>query len=132
MYNRRGMPMNPYLAGSLAGALSVLSTWFTGKYFGASTSFVRSAGFVEKIFSPEKVAQMPYFMKEIPQIDWQFMFVIGIFLGSLVSSLFTKTYRVQWVPITWRDRFGKSSLRRAVTAFVGGIIAMFGARLADG
>lgn len=33
----------------------------------------------------------------------------------------------------WADRFGRHSVgRRAMTAFVGGIVAMFGARLADG
>ena len=37
---------NPYLAGALAGLVSVGSVWFTGKYFGASTTFVRGAGYV--------------------------------------------------------------------------------------
>jgi uncharacterized protein len=33
----------------------------------------------------------------------------------------------------WVARFGeRSGLRRAVTAFIGGTVAMFGARLADG
>ena len=38
---------NPYLAGALAGLVSIGSVWFTGKYFGASTTFVRGAGYVE-------------------------------------------------------------------------------------
>ena len=32
----------------------------------------------------------------------------------------------------WEARFGSTIKPRAVTAFIGGIIAMFGARLADG
>ena len=32
----------------------------------------------------------------------------------------------------WQVRFGKSRLRRGLIAFIGGLIAMFGARLADG
>ena len=35
---QRKMDLNPYVAGSLAGLLSVASTWLSGKYFGASTS----------------------------------------------------------------------------------------------
>jgi hypothetical protein len=66
---------SPYLAGALSGVLSVLSVLVAGKYFGASTTFVRSSGMIEKIIGPERVAKMSYFIKEIPQIDWQWMFV---------------------------------------------------------
>jgi len=42
---------NPYLAGALSGVVLILSVWIAGKYFGASTTFVRSAGLIEKTFS---------------------------------------------------------------------------------
>ena len=42
---------NPYLAGALTGVVMILSVWFAGKYFGASTTFVRTAGMIEKVFS---------------------------------------------------------------------------------
>jgi hypothetical protein len=32
----------------------------------------------------------------------------------------------------WEKRFGPSKLKRGIVAFIGGVIAMFGARLADG
>jgi hypothetical protein len=32
---------SPYLAGALAGVVSILSVWIAGKYLGASTTFVR-------------------------------------------------------------------------------------------
>ena len=123
---------NPYLAGALAGLLIVLSVWIAGKYFGASTTFVRSAGFIEQIFDAERVANMPYFVKEIPKIDWQFMFVIGIFFGALFASTTSKTFKLQAVPTMWEKRFGTGRSKRAIVAFVGGAVAMFGARLADG
>jgi uncharacterized membrane protein YedE/YeeE len=123
---------NPYLAGALTGLLLVLSVWVAGKYFGASTTFVRSAGFVEMVFSKERVAQMEYFVKEAPRIDWQWMFVVGIFFGSLIASTTGRTFRWQAVPTMWEGRFGPGKARRAVTAFLGGAVAMFGARLADG
>ena len=67
---------NPYFAGALSGVVAIGSVWFVGKYFGASTSFVKSAGMIEQIFSPERVARMPYFIKEVPAIDWQWMFFL--------------------------------------------------------
>ncbi len=51
---------SPYLAGALSGVVAIGSIWFTGKYFGASTTFVRTTGMIEQIFSPETVAKMPY------------------------------------------------------------------------
>mgnify|MGYP004704003001 CR=1 FL=1 len=69
---------SPYVAGALAGLLLVLSVFLTGKYFGASTTFVRAAGFVEQAVAPEKVAGMEYFLKEKVKIDWQFLFVVGV------------------------------------------------------
>ena len=104
----------------------------TGKYFGASTTFVRSAGLVERLFSPERVATMEYFVKETPKIDWQWMLVVGIFVGSLIASLTSRSFRIQAVPGMWQSHFGPSKAKRAVVAFIGGIFAMFGARLADG
>ena len=124
---------SPYLAGALSGLVGVLSVWFTGQYFGASTSFVRTAGMIEQLFGPERVARMDYFIKIAPKIDWQWMFVVGIFLGSMIAALTSGSFRLQAVPDMWAARFGeKSTARRAATAFVGGIVAMFGARLADG
>jgi hypothetical protein len=123
---------SPYLAGALSGVLSILSVWIAGKYFGASTTFVRSAGMVEKIIDPERVVQMPYFIKEVPQIDWQWLFVVGILIGSFIASTTSGTFLWKGVPDMWERRFGPSKLKRAIVAFVGGVIAMFGARLADG
>jgi len=123
---------SPYIAGALTGLLIVFSVWFTGKYVGASTTFVRSAGFIEQVFDADRVAQMPYFMKEAPKIDWQFMFVIGIFFGALIASTTSKTFKLQAVPPMWEWRFGPSRAKRAMVAFVGGAVAMYGARLADG
>ena len=123
---------NPYLSGALSGLVIVFSVWFTGKFLGASTTFVRTAGMLESLVTPERVATMPYFIKELPHIDWQWMFVIGIFLGSLLSSKLFGDFRWQAVPLLWEKRFGPSRGKRGLVAFVGGAVAMFGARLADG
>ena len=123
---------SPYLAGALAGIVMILSVWIAGKYFGASTTFVRSAGMIEKVFSAERVEKMDYFIKTTPKVEWQLMFVFGIFLGSLISSAISRNFKWQALPDMWERRFGRSKIKRGVTAFIGGIIAMFGARLAGG
>ncbi|HOC61483.1 MAG TPA: YeeE/YedE thiosulfate transporter family protein [Smithellaceae bacterium] len=129
---------NPYFAGALVGILAILSVYATtalmGKtnYLGASTTFVRAVGFVEQVFASEHVAQNAYFAATKIKVDWQFMLVIGIFLGALISSLTDKSFKIEKVPPIWQERFGSSVTKRAVGAFLGGIVAMIGARLADG
>jgi uncharacterized membrane protein YedE/YeeE len=128
----------PYVAGALVGVLAtcsaIVSTKVLGKtqYLGASTTFVRAVGFVEQAVDPEHVQKNPYFLKEKVKIDWQFMLIVGIFAGALAASIIDGSFKLEAVPPVWRERFGGSVGRRAGGAFLGGIVAMFGARLADG
>ena len=123
---------SPYLAGGLSGLVIIGSVLWTGQFFGASTSFVRSAGMLEKYLSPERVSQLEYFVRYLPKFDWQLLFVIGIFLGSLIAALLSGSFKWQGVPDMWAERFGTNPALRGVVAFIGGVVAMYGARLADG
>jgi uncharacterized membrane protein YedE/YeeE len=129
---------SPYLAGALVGVLAVLSVLVTTKiigkpkYLGASTTFVRTAGLVEKQFAPEHVKKNEYFQAKKVKVDWQMMLVVGILLGALAASLSDGSFKLETVPPMWAERFGNSIPLRAVGAIAGGIIAMYGARLAGG
>jgi hypothetical protein len=129
---------SPYLAGALVGLLAIVSVYATtqwmGKttYIGASTTFVRAAGLLERTVAAEHVAANDYFVKEKVRVDWQFMLVLGIFAGALLSSLSDKSFKLERVPPLWAKRFGPSLGKRAVGAFAGGVVAMVGARMADG
>jgi uncharacterized protein len=123
---------NPYFAGALAGLLIVCSVFLTGQYFGASSTFARFAGVIEGIFAHDRVANLQYFIERPLVVDWQWMFVIGIFFGSLISSVTSHSFRLQTVPDSWQERFGPSGTKRAIFAYIGGVIAMIGARIADG
>jgi uncharacterized protein len=127
---RRGW--SPYIAGGLVGVLLVMSVFLTGKYFGASTTFVRTAGMIEQAVAPGHAAGQEYFKKEKIIIEWQWMFVVGIFFGALAAASFTKDFKSTPVPPMWESHFGPSKARRWVAAFLGGIVLMFGARMADG
>lgn len=129
---------NPYFAGALLGLLAIASVYATtlwmGKthFLGASTTFVRAAGLLERTVAADHVADNEYFSKSKVIVDWQFMLVLGIFFGALISAVSDKSFCLENVPPTWEKRFGPSIGKRAVGAFFGGIIAMVGARLADG
>ena len=123
---------NPYVAGALAGILIVLSANFTGYYFGASSSFVRTAGLIEKLFGPEHVARTSYFLRYVPLIDWQWFFLVGIFLGALVAALLSRDFAWRGMPPLWATRFGPGAPLRAGAAFAGGFVMLVGARIAGG
>ncbi len=123
---------NPYLLGGLSGLLMVWSLYYTGKFFGASTSFVRAAALVEGKVIPERAAALEYLVKNAAKIDWQMMFVIGILVGAFISSVLFGEFKLKAVPDMWQRHFGDSAVSRGLVAFLGGAVAMFGARLADG
>jgi uncharacterized membrane protein YedE/YeeE len=123
---------SPYLAGALAGLVLVGSVWFTGKYYGASTAFVRMAGMIENLFNPEHVAGLAYFAQKTPKIEWQWMFDLGILIGAFISAITSGSFQSRSVPARWEARFGHTPGKRGLVAFIGGVIAMFGARLAGG
>lgn len=128
----------PYLAGALVGILATLSvlvstqTLGKPKYLGASTTFVRAAGLIEKNIAGRHVADNIYFQSKKVRVDWQFMFVVGILIGAFAASLGDRSFKFEGVPPIWKQRFGSRVSTRAAGAFLGGIVAMFGARLAGG
>lgn len=129
---------SPYLAGALAGILAVASVVATTKYLegpkymGASTSFVRAAALIEQQVDKKHVEKNKYFQEKEVKIDWQMTFVVGIFAGALLSALAGGTFKLEAVPDIWKERFGSNPVKRAIGAFLGGVIILFGVRLAGG
>ena len=129
---------NPYFAGALTGVLAIVSVYVTtiflgkGNYLGASTTFVRATAYIQSVFASQYVLDNVYYSATKIKVDWQFMLIIGIFIGALISSISDKSFKVEKVPPIWQERFGSSMVKRGIGAFFGGIIAMIGARLANG
>lgn len=128
----------PYTAGALVGIVAMasvlVSTKFLGKpkYLGASTTFVRSAGMIERTFARAHVENNAYYQSKKLKVDWQFMLLVGILIGAFGASVIDKSFKLESIPPVWSDRFGDRMVTRALGAFIGGIVAMFGARLASG
>jgi uncharacterized membrane protein YedE/YeeE len=124
--------LNPYIGGALTGLLIILSAVVSGNYFGTSTSIVQLIGMLEKFISPLQFAQTEYFKVVAPGISWQILFVAGIFIGSLLGAILFGDFKWRFFPDLWETRLGTSYVKRGLFAFLGGIIAMIGARLAGG
>lgn len=128
----------PYIAGALVGVLATVSVVMTTqllgkpKYLGASTSYVRAVGLMEQQVVPEHVENNAYFQAKKVKVDWQMMMVAGVFFGALMASLSDRSFKLEKVPPAWNSRFGSSIRKRAGAAFLGGVVLMFGARLAGG
>lgn len=123
---------SPYAVGISIGVLSWLSFLILKKPLSCSTSFARTSGMIERLFRGKKVEQKPYYQKIGLKIDWQWMLVLGIVIGSLISSLLSGDFRFNWMPALWRSSFGDTPLLRLIVALIGGIFMGFGARWADG
>jgi hypothetical protein len=89
---------SPYAAGIGIGILSWFTWLISSKPIGCSTSFARTAGMIEKLFRGKKVEGKLYYREVKPENDWQWMFVLGIIGGALVSSLLSGDFGWQWIP----------------------------------
>jgi len=123
---------SPYLVGAGIGVLSWFTLLISKKPIGCSTTFARTAGLIEKIFKGKKVDLKPYYEKIKLRIDWQFMLVVGIIVGSLISALLSDDFQWSWVPQMWATTFGTNRIVRILAALVGGILLGFGGRWAGG
>ena len=123
---------SPYAVGAGIGMLSWFAFLTADTPIGTSTTFVRAVAAAEKAVVPEHVARNPYFAKTGPRLDWQALLVAGLFLGAWISARLSGNRLQERVPALWESRFGPSAGRRYAAAFLGGMLVLFGARLADG
>jgi len=123
---------SPYLVGIGIGLLSCVAFVLSDKPIGCSTAFTRSSGMLEQIVRGRKVRDMAYYRQFVPEIDWEWMLVLGIVVGAFTSAWLSGEFRLEWIPSLWAATFGSNYLPRLVTALCGGIILGFGARWAGG
>jgi hypothetical protein len=123
---------SPHLVGIGIGLLSCVAFVLSDKPIGCSTAFTRSSGMLEQIVRGRKVRDMAYYRQFVPEIDWEWMLVLGIVVGAFTSAWLSGEFRLEWIPSLWAATFGSNYLPRLVTALCGGIILGFGARWAGG
>jgi hypothetical protein len=124
---------NPYLVGFGLGVLSWIAFGLVNQPLGISTALSSASSVCAlPVLGSEGVAQNAYWAKTPFKWDGGMLFLVGTFLGSLLSVLASRTFRWETVPATWSQLRGASSIVRMVAAFFGGVIIMFGARMAGG
>ena len=126
------------VAGALVGLLLILATALV-KPLGVSTQYVVTDGIILHSAAPGAAESNEYFSKYGEKDDWGigygWMLVFGMVIGGGISSLVTKRFKARKnpsIPSMWSKEFGASSPRRMMHAFAGGILLLFGARLAGG
>ncbi len=124
---------SPYLVGALIGCL--LTGLVVSKHtIGASTAIARVAALIENGVSSTHVKQTPYFSKLLEDgliFNWSILFLLGLFLGAWTSSKLVQN-KSDYKEGTLVSAFGVSKIVRKITAFIGGFLLLFGARMANG
>lgn len=129
----RRINWSPYLVGAGIGVLSWAVFVIVANPIGMTTAMSQIAGGVAApVIGADAVAQNAYWKSNAMKLDYGTLFLIGTFFGALASALLSRTFRVETIPTVWRERFGNSVAKRMIAAFVGGALAMYGARMAGG
>lgn len=134
---------SPYAVGIALGVLSWITFGFMTKALGTSTSMVKVAGAAECLVAPSHADGNEYLASTIGTsakrkqiVDWQLALVAMLPVGAFVSARMARAGGeakfVEHVPKVWAWRFGPSKWLRYGAAFVGGVVLIIGARLADG
>jgi len=79
-----------------------------------------------------KTSDRDYFRKFKPEIEWQWIMVLGVFIGSFLSAILSGDFSLQAIPSLWSDHFGGGWILRYSAAFTGGVLLGIGSRWAGG
>lgn len=124
---------NPYLVGAGLGILSWAAFAIVNTPLGISTPISSAASLCAgPLMGSDAVASNAYWKKFPFKWDYHMLFLAGTFIGSLASVMASRSFHFEMVPSTWSQRFGRSRIKRLLAAFLGGVIIMFGARMAGG
>jgi uncharacterized membrane protein YedE/YeeE len=126
-------------AGIALGLLLTLATYLV-QPLGVSTQFVVTDAVVTHKVAPEFAEHNRYMAKYGEKSEWKvgygWMLVFGMLVGGAVTA---RLFRARQpavdkgsMPPMWTARFGPSHLKRYAVAFLGGMLLLFGARLAGG
>jgi len=122
---------SPYAVGAAIGVLSWFAFATADHPLGITTAFEHTAGIILGVV-PGFSDGNSFYEQEPPKIGWQWMLVLGVFLGALLSATLSGDRDAPAVPPMWQRRFGSGKTRRYVAAFLGGALMLLGARLAGG
>jgi H+/Cl- antiporter ClcA len=133
LFNRPERPyVHPYFGGMILGIILFLAILLTGNGLGSSGGTTRLVTFLEDQIAPAHVDRTPYLLKlaggdKNPLDDWIIPVLFGALLGGFASGTIfgrTKLETTKGPNISDRTRWRM--------AFLGGVIFLYGARMARG
>lgn len=124
--------LHPYLAGTILGVVLFLAFLLTGNGLGSSGATSRIDAALVDLVAPAHVDQTPYLLKmaggnKNPLDDWIVPVFFGALLGGFVSGVWNGRFKV----VTNKGP-RISNRMRWLMAFLGGMIFLYGARMARG
>ncbi len=127
--HKKGLPS--WLAwGGMIGLVQIFAI-ATVQPLGVSTAYPQLVGYLADKIVPGFAQSHPYLQKIGVGIGWETMLILGMVLGAFLSRV---TQRRSSCGETCENvpSLFQSSTARAIGAFVGGFLILFGARLANG
>lgn len=133
--------IQPWKAALIIAVLNVLVYIFSGWPIGITTAYAKIGAYVENFFIPSHVERLSYFTGDSvsavisgvnisggasPKIDiitfTEMALIVGIIAGSFLTSVFLREFKI----------YGLPPKKQAFSAFLGGMLLGYGARIAGG
>lgn len=115
------------LLGLLFGLLGAASIALFGP-IGISTTYPRAVGAIAERLAPSFASAQPYLAQVGTLVRPETMIVLGLVVGGFLASRRGK----RPAPVELVHAHEKTAARRYASAFLGGFLLLFGARLAGG
>lgn len=123
---------SPYLCGGGIGILIWLSMLISRGEPGAFISYNSVAERVDRLLCRQRTLRGRRLEQHSKDAGWQWMMVLGIFIGAFLSAATSGQARVMWVPEPWLSAIGGATIPRLVVSFTGGALLGLGGRWAGG
>lgn len=123
---------HPYLAGAILGVVLFLAFLLTGNGLGSSGATSRIDAALVDMVAPAHVDNTPYLLKmaggdKNPLDDW----IVPVFFGALLGG-FASGARNGRLKLTTTKGPNTTKKTRWIMSFLGGVIFLYGARMARG
>jgi uncharacterized protein len=133
LFNRTMKPyVHPYLGGTVLGIVLFLAFFITGNGLGSSGATSRIDAALVDAVAPQHVDNTPYLLKmaggdKNPMDDW----IVPVFFGALLGG-FTSGFIGGRVKLETTKGPNISNRTRWLLSFLGGVLFLYGARMARG
>ncbi len=129
----RAPSWSPYAVGAGIGILSWLVFLVVNKPLGMSTEISKFSGCATSLVTGwEAMIGNAYWAGTTPKFGYSTVFLLFTAVGAGLSAILGRTFRWEKVPSVWAAHHGPGTAKRMLAAFFGGMILLFGARLAGG